>query len=209
MSPEKAANHSQQRSVIANWGKDHWSTLLYLEARIVDYGRKIDDRNMRTWDLSSDKNYPTVLKDGTELDRHDDWECLHDLIEAGFAMSLEDGETYDLTNWGWQTAGELRRWKAERKLLKEFTAPDRPAALSMQVSVNRPAFSIGTRVSVRSKRFSIDMVGTIQSIVGGTVITFKDENISNSRPDYVYMVVLENGELEFAGEKHLTLALVA
>ena len=33
---------------VARWGRDHWTTLLYLESRCVDYGGKIDNQHMRT-----------------------------------------------------------------------------------------------------------------------------------------------------------------
>lgn len=89
------------------WGKDHWTTLLYLETVAVDRRGKVEHAKMRTsrrnWRLAGivhgqanifekDK-YPTRLRpvrvERAAYDRvdliggHDDWECLQDLADAG------------------------------------------------------------------------------------------------------------------------------
>lgn len=117
------------------WGKDHWSTFTYLETRAVDGGGMIDNRRMRcnarlhrefanveTPGFSSLKEYPTILKYG-ELENHDDWSCLEDmvaarLIEAFYQVKYPNralGNSVakiELTELGWQIAGQLRRHKA-------------------------------------------------------------------------------------------------
>lgn len=103
------------------FGKDHWSTLLFIEHVIVDESGKLkdSDRRMRVWKYGEDKNYPTRLNDGTEVEKHDDWDCLYDLIEAGIVEHHDDGKL-NLTDRGWKIAGKLRRWKSEGKGIANF-----------------------------------------------------------------------------------------
>jgi hypothetical protein len=107
----------------ANFGKDHWSTLLYLETRIVDHAGILDKRNMRCitkrhplfahgHDASA---YPTKLKGNATIPNHDDWDCIEDLIEAGLVEWNGTGASpvFALTDLGWTVAGHCRRWRAE------------------------------------------------------------------------------------------------
>lgn len=89
------------------WGKDHFTTLLYLETRAVDYRGEVAPEKMRTsrrnWRLAGrvhrsvnimgKDEYPTRLRP-TQSERatfdsvdllggHDDWECMFDMAEAG------------------------------------------------------------------------------------------------------------------------------
>ncbi len=84
------------RIALNRWGKDHWSTLAYLETRAVDSAGVIKNANMRTsikrhplfvarGPLASPTDggqYPTSYKDG-EMCEHDDWDCLDDMVQAG------------------------------------------------------------------------------------------------------------------------------
>lgn len=87
------------------FGRDHYSTLLYVECRAVDHGGRLDHDRMRC-DLSrhpvmagagrvaaalgkpDGRAYPTVLRAGggaaAELANHDDYDCLDDLAAAGW-----------------------------------------------------------------------------------------------------------------------------
>lgn len=119
---------------IERWGKDHWSLLLYIEVRCVDYEGKLDARHLRCnplrhpecnangiSDLDADK-YPTRLKDGIQ-ENHDDWDCMWDLFDAKL-LEVENvaGESAGrelippvqvwLTDRGWQIAHKLRRFRA-------------------------------------------------------------------------------------------------
>ena len=73
------------RSVpISEWGKDHWSTLAYLETCAVDHDGYVDSRKMR----ASDPAYPTRLKridpeQPNEEPNHSDWDCLADMMIEG------------------------------------------------------------------------------------------------------------------------------
>lgn len=75
------------------WGRDHWSTLLYVDTRIVDHhgllsalrqdshlGPKGRDPHMRM-----DHKYPTrLMNPEMELRGHTDYDCLADAIAAGY-----------------------------------------------------------------------------------------------------------------------------
>lgn len=93
------------------WGKDHWSTLAYIETRIVDYGSYtigIDTRmraTRRTFRLMYEARAfmnsaaervaesgtgrtvsginGSVLNDGAVVAHHDDYSCLEDFAAAG------------------------------------------------------------------------------------------------------------------------------
>lgn len=95
----------------ALFGKDHWSTLAYIETRIVDYRGILSPDHMRTdadrhpfmqaaktrqfgFPSGNTDKYPTKIKasyeagsDGKfgtlEIANHDDWDCIEDLIAAG------------------------------------------------------------------------------------------------------------------------------
>lgn len=84
---------------MARWSKDHWSTLAYVETRLVDHRGLIAAAQMRT-DHSRHMSfvgavnggdahgrYPTRLRrliDGepNEVPDHDDWDCLLDCVAA-------------------------------------------------------------------------------------------------------------------------------
>jgi len=79
------------------WGKDHWSTLLYLEDMAVNHKGLIDNRRMRCHArrhrpfanlaggvLMDAAGYPTRLYDGTVRANHDDWDCAYDAAALGY-----------------------------------------------------------------------------------------------------------------------------
>jgi hypothetical protein len=68
---------------MSEWGKDHWSTLAYIETCAVEH-QAIDDQKMRADGMA----YPTHLRGfGSDPKRieidHSDWDCVLDLIAAG------------------------------------------------------------------------------------------------------------------------------
>lgn len=93
------------------WGKDHRSTLLYVETRCVDYGGKLDRRQLR---IGSDE-HPTRLADGVDLAGHDDLDCIADFEAAGLLRNHGTGlhPAVSLTDTGWIVAGNMRREKAQ------------------------------------------------------------------------------------------------
>ncbi len=83
------------RIPIAQWGKDHWTLLAYVESRCVDHRGVLKNANLRTnvarhplfvargfASPGDGSRYPTRYKGG-ELDNHDDWDCLDDMVRAG------------------------------------------------------------------------------------------------------------------------------
>jgi hypothetical protein len=121
-----SGSHLNQNALVsvANFGKDHWSTLAYIETACVDHDGKISEEKMRC-NPQTHREYclgrrahwndqlGTRLNDSSVLPKHDDWDCLIDLSEAGYI------ETYDaftssvkLTDKGWTVAHQLRRYLA-------------------------------------------------------------------------------------------------
>jgi len=110
------------------WGKDHLSTLLYIETLCVDgNGRPRADR-MRTNrgaplrgkvsgpPVHFSKDYPTRLRCGTELWAHDDWDCAYDIETFGFIEWKGTGisPVFVMTDAGRELTGRLRRHLSER-----------------------------------------------------------------------------------------------
>lgn len=101
------------------WGRDHLSTLLYVETLVVDHRGRPDPRRIRTKvggaPLGDLPVQPTRLIDGAELYGHDDWDCIDDMVESGLVVWGGTGANpvFGLTDKGWQTAHRLRRHLGE------------------------------------------------------------------------------------------------
>lgn len=118
------------------WGKDHFSTLLYLETRWVDHKGMVKNANMRTDpDLHPEfvdqrfishgsKKYPTRLQKGREKSDHDDWSCWKDMAAVGLVSLWVCGNVakVDFNDSGLSLVGRLRKHKAEGKGLTTFIA---------------------------------------------------------------------------------------
>lgn len=61
-----------------SWGKDHFSTLLYLETRIVAHGGIVQGQHLR----GRDSGYPCRLRSGEKLN-HGDLDCIDDMKAVG------------------------------------------------------------------------------------------------------------------------------
>lgn len=120
---------------VAKWGRDHWTTLLYAESRCVDYKGKIDNAHMRTNArvhrkmlgepqmrmAMSSEDYPTRLRNGDTVDRHDDWSCLEEMVAHGLLTVVSESDkrpgqpfgggviVIALTDLGWRVAHTIRR----------------------------------------------------------------------------------------------------
>ena len=120
------------------WGKDHWSTLMYLETLAVDHKglAKPVNARMRTNEIrhphllgnpgfSSDalngSGYPTRLNDG-EVKGHDDWDCVDDAIEERLIEDVGTGlnRVYKFTKLGKKVIAELREFKQEGGQFRDF-----------------------------------------------------------------------------------------
>lgn len=119
---------------IEEWGKDHWSLLLYVETRCVDYNGTLDFSHLRDklgrgtrpmgykWSNYEDgtrlKGY--FLPDGTkdksrQLKDHDDLDCLDDLEFAGLVENVGTGMNPLITmkDKGYDFIRDLRKHKAD------------------------------------------------------------------------------------------------
>jgi hypothetical protein len=98
------------------WGKDHLSTLLYVETRCVDYGGELSAPHLRRYrgrlGGHDNKKYPTILKDGTEIHLHDDYDCLIDMEAEGLLIYSDGSLNVKLLEPGWVLAHMLRRIRA-------------------------------------------------------------------------------------------------
>lgn len=130
------------------WGRDHWSTLLYLESRWVDHGGHVRNEQMscnarRHRKLfASDGNlelsatarawkdaYSTRLRDGQEIG-HDDWDSLEDMAAEGLLTfdfvdrgrgPFEGGAVVvQLTERGAEIAGQLRAHRGSGRPVSDF-----------------------------------------------------------------------------------------
>ena len=122
------------------WGRDHYSTLAYVETKLVDdkYSVRFDPhmrQNRRNWRVLSqskrvplkpgdirnglvmDPKYGSRLADDTYLPWHDDWCCVQDMMAAGlFHGDTDDfdaGFQLQLTNKGYAAAAAIREHKAK------------------------------------------------------------------------------------------------
>jgi hypothetical protein len=90
------------------WGNDHFTTIVYAESCAVDAHGRINSARMRK--VSS--KYPTRLRDGVTLARHDDYDCLEDMRAFGFLEPTDDRDVVTLTPAGWGLAWALRQARA-------------------------------------------------------------------------------------------------
>lgn len=114
---------------IDKWGRDHWSTLLYIESICVDGDGVPVAERMRQWAGRPCRGklrhaagpmpstHPTRLKDGTEIHDHDDFNCAADIEAAGLIRWGGTGmlPLFSLTPLGWKVASALRRHMAESR----------------------------------------------------------------------------------------------
>lgn len=130
---------------VDQWGKDHYSTLAYLETCAVDSHGKISNARMRCnprlhrefvyvspfAPSLSEKEYPTQLKNGAEKECHDDWSCLEDMVAAGLmtaqSRQVKSNEVFGnseakvlLTELGMKVAAKLRAHRANRGSYNSF-----------------------------------------------------------------------------------------
>lgn len=125
---------------MSRWGKDHWSTLAYLETLAVDSSfkgvAKPVNARMRTNEKRrphlvgnvgyptsalNGSQYPTRLKDG-EVKDHDDWDCVDDAVEEGLIEDVGTGlnRAYKFTKLGMKVMAKLREFKQEGGNFHDF-----------------------------------------------------------------------------------------
>lgn len=108
------------------WGKDHWSTLAYVETRIVDHNGMLCNSHMRCdpklhpahahhpWTDESRDRYKTRLFAGESVSNHDDWSCVEDAESCGLLINTGTGVNprFELTDLGMMVCNALRNHKA-------------------------------------------------------------------------------------------------
>ena len=105
---------NQPRVPIDQWGKDHWSTLAYIESRCVDHKGVLSNAHLRTnvgrhplfvargfGSPGDGSRYPTRYKDGSGalslIEDHDDWDCLYDMLLTNLiTVRPKDKELWDV-----------------------------------------------------------------------------------------------------------------
>lgn len=117
----KRAELTPSAPSIKEFGCDHWSTLLYVEARCTDNSGIPDRRNMRCLDGRhpqyshghDSSEHPTRLADDKLLPNHDDWDCVDDLERAGLVVIGGTGinPVWQMTEEGQRIVGLLRMHK--------------------------------------------------------------------------------------------------
>ena len=141
-----------KRLPVALWGRDHFSTLLYIETTITDgkgdgYGRphiarmrqepgrprRGHGRDEPGLGGVGGKRYPSRLGDGTALLGHDDWDCVDDMVAQGVMIREEEGGSgkfpiVKLTAFGRVYAASLREHLGNNgRRYAGFVPPERPA----------------------------------------------------------------------------------
>ena len=114
------------------FGKDHWSTLAYVETCCVDNEGRLDIRRLRINETKRpirsngfgwDPKYATRIKDGSIPDpSHDDWDCLEDLEGIGLLELIGTmiNPVFRLTQKGLKVASKLRAHKANGEQFATF-----------------------------------------------------------------------------------------
>ena len=138
---------------ITRWGRDHWSTLLYVEDVCVSGNGEPVAERMRQWPgrprrgrlldavpglPAPGKGYPTRLNDGTEVHDHDDFDCVEDMVDAGLVEWRGTGlrPVFRLTALGWAMASALRQHMATRS--SEMFDPQRVLDAEKERRAGRP-----------------------------------------------------------------------
>jgi hypothetical protein len=131
---------------IEAWGKDHWTTLAYLQSCVVTRQGHIDrmrmrgdkDRHPGLWNGIGTGKYPTRLKGGEELRHHDDFDCLDDLHRAGLVIDLLTGignGVVGLTDLGRLVCEELRVHRDVHNRGSGAFTPSTPLRLMMEANL--------------------------------------------------------------------------
>jgi hypothetical protein len=128
----------------SHWGKDHWTTLAYVDAVMTDMAgfqvgadprMRSNRRNFRVMHaecprpkratngghaamgaIAADLSMGSCLKDGSVVQNHDDWSCVQDMAEAGlFTVGPDDVEPREILHF----SAKGRAWANELRQHKQ------------------------------------------------------------------------------------------
>ncbi len=133
---------------VAQWGKDHWATLAYMETVMVEMGffqvgadprMRSNRRHFRVMAEGCPKparashgrpgvvmlaEHGTRLKGGGFVSDHDDWMCVQDMAHAGLlsvsADRIQPGAKIKLSDLGVKLMNQLRAFKAGGGMFAKF-----------------------------------------------------------------------------------------
>jgi len=122
------------------WGRDHWTTFHYVAIRCASHGGEIQRDKMRCdvgrhphlaggfavlMSQVDTARYPTRLKGAEEVEDHDDWDCMDDMMAAGLFISTGTGmhPHYELTDLGWDVFRQISEYRGTRgaKVLDDWS----------------------------------------------------------------------------------------
>jgi len=119
-----------------NWGKDHWSLLIFIETQVVDSDGTdsaiLDLRRMRVNSTKRhfgngvsfgwEESWGTRFKDGVLDGQHDDIDVMNDLIDAGLVENTftELNPIVRLTDSGLEMCNKVRNHKARGGVFSNF-----------------------------------------------------------------------------------------
>jgi hypothetical protein len=138
---------------MSHWGKDHWSTLGYVEVIMVECGgfqvgtdprMKSSRRNFRVmaqgcphpkrptlgsaFAYAMELTQSTKLNDGQVVSGHDDWACVQDMAAEGLFQqgpdAVEPGTVLTLSEKGVAIVNALREFKRNQGQYGQFRWPD-------------------------------------------------------------------------------------
>lgn len=138
MSAVATDEYKNQFIPIELWGRDHWSTLAYLETHDVDHGgfkvqfdprmrqnrehfRTLLKNKSSNLGIAMSPDYGSRLNNETYAVNHDDWNCVQDFAHIGFLMigkkvispdDIQPNRVLHLTEVGRNYAFQLREHKA-------------------------------------------------------------------------------------------------
>lgn len=143
---------------MAEWGKDHWSMLGYVECVCVDLKGVVDRARVRcnpkrhpglALSQHSQKpdepyKYASRLTNGTEPE-HDDWDCFYDLEAEGLIRDVGTGiaPRAVMTPRGSAIAHQLREHKAKGGMFATF----KPDLTNVPAKVEDKSTTLGEAVA--------------------------------------------------------------
>ena len=126
-----------------DWGRDHWSLLLYLESRYVNNRGTLELKHIQSnlnrhpahtnllpvTALPQDgSKYGIRLADGSELPgpQYDEWDCIDDIVHAGLAedIGFTTAPRIRMTPLGMRVVTLLRTHRAEKDTDKQAFIAD-------------------------------------------------------------------------------------